>query len=101
MSDRLRNYTWYVEPLDDSTNEYLSRVLPEECAHVGKECTDGRHDLWESDRGFQLVSSLKNSVNPLRYRIYVQEGAGEIRLYVKPKRKPPNYPKKMSKKTRS
>ena len=77
-----RDYSWYVEPLDAHTNEWVGKYLWEESAGNSLVlCFDGiRRDLWRCDRDF--VTKLKNSRHQLhfKFRIFVQEGRGPIRL---------------------
>ena len=76
-----REYTWYIEPLDDFTNQYLSQSLPEENTHLEKECADGkRHNLWECGHDYKYVTGLINSQQKLRFNVFAKEGNGEIRL---------------------
>lgn len=75
-----RDYRWYVEPLDDDTNKVVGRKKWEDSMLEGVRCSDGlRRNLWLCDR--DLINALnksKSSLN-LRFRVYVQEGDGEIR----------------------
>ena len=76
-----RIYQWYAEPLDHTTNNVLASELSEEdflrdvCDNHGQ-----RHSVWRINSG--LVSSLTNSRSQLglRFKFYIQEGRGQIRL---------------------
>jgi len=84
-------YVWYLEPLDSSTNEVISRVLAED-DFVGKLATDrDRRQLWQCPIALipVFVDSQK-SLN-LRFRIYNRKNNGEVRdvtfLFKKGRRK--------------
>lgn len=69
-----REYTWYVEPLDNNTNSTLSQELPE--SNFGREkCEDDKkHPLWECP--LDLIRALwksKESLN-LNFRVFNKEG---------------------------
>jgi hypothetical protein len=78
---RERDYTWYIEPLDPHTNQWIGRSLWEEidgCRSVL--CADGvSRDMWRCDRDF--VEKLKRSrqQNRYKFKIFVQEGNGLAR----------------------
>lgn len=82
-------YKWYVEPVGDFTNEYISREANERGAHIiplrDKMCEDGEHNLWQCSCSF--ITELHRSQQPLRFVEWVQEGNGKIRRWVPPKRK--------------
>jgi len=81
-----REYTWYVEPLDDFTNECIARELPEEDALRKVMCSDGEErNLWRCKHSF--ITEVKNNHHAFRYKIFVREGNGVVRIWVKPKRK--------------
>lgn len=72
-------YTWYIEPLNDFTNEYLSRELPAENALRDKLCSDGKQrNLWQCS-DYRFVTYVKKSNVPLKYKVFVKEGNGKIR----------------------
>ena len=74
------SYVWYVEPLNDVTNEYISRELPPEDALRDQACEDGkRHNLWRCQYWF--VALLNRSQQSLRFAAWVQEGNGQIRRW--------------------
>jgi len=80
------NYTWYVEPLDGFTNEYISRELPAEDALRDQECADGeKHNIWLCK--FKFITRLKHSQERLRYVVWVQEGNGKKRKWIPPRNK--------------
>ena len=75
-----RKYIWYIEPLDDSTNQTVSQELPIENFCHAIRCGDGKkHNLWRCE--FSLASSMhksKESLN-LNFNIFGREGNGKIR----------------------
>ncbi len=78
-----REYTWYVEPMDDQTNATISGHVIEkstiaECVAV--KCVDNeRRNLWRCNFDFvKLLHASKESLN-LRFRIYNQADKGPIR----------------------
>jgi len=82
----MRSYTWYVEPNDDFTNEYISRELPEEDALRDQECDDPLpHNLWRCESRF--ITKLKKSQQRLDYAVWIQEGNGKIRRWIPPRKK--------------
>ncbi len=78
-------YTWYLYPQDDHTNEVLSRSLPGEDFVENKKCSDGKkRHLWRCD--YQFVNRLKGC-SALKYRVFVQEGDGQVRPRRFPRKK--------------
>ena len=78
---RERIYQWYVEPLDSATNEALARELPE--VDALRDVRDDRGILRNVYRvGSRMLSFLRNSRSQahLRFRVYVREGHGKMRL---------------------
>lgn len=68
-------YDWFVEPLSDLTNEYISRELPAENAERGVLCNDGkRRDMWLCK--YKFISFLKRSLlgPTLRYNVFIRTG---------------------------
>ena len=75
-----RNYTWFVEPLDSHTNKVFSDELLEEDFYRDLVCQSGiRRNLWRCS--WKSVSEFWNSKNDLglRFKVYSQEGQGQIR----------------------
>ncbi len=74
-------YDWFVEPLSDLTNEYISRELSAENAERGVLCTDGKkRDMWRCK--YKFISFLKRSLlSPaLKYNVFVRAGEkGSVR----------------------
>jgi hypothetical protein len=69
-----RIFTWYIEPLDSSTNEVLSNQLPEEDYCNNIKCENGRHNLWKCNWKFIEVF-LKSQKNfNLKFGIYCKQG---------------------------
>lgn len=82
----MSNYTWYVEPIGGLTNETISNELPPEDALREKTCADNEtHDLWRCNHEF--ITKLKNSQQRLKFNVWVQEGNGQIRIWVPPPKK--------------
>ena len=77
---RKRKYVWFVKPLDASTNEAISREVPEENFQHGVLCADGlRRNLWGCS--FQIFSALQKSRRSLnlKFRAFNRCGNGKIR----------------------
>jgi hypothetical protein len=79
----MSQYRWFVES-DDFTNEAIAeaannwgeKIIP----HTGMMCADGkRHNLWECP--YSLITKLRNSQQPFRFRAWIQEGKGQIRPF--------------------
>ncbi len=90
MSKEMRRpvYSWYIEPLDEHTNEVIARELAQECdaPERGRRCSDGKpHDLWRCRH--ILIERLRASRKRfnLRFRAYGQKGNGPIREWKLPK----------------
>lgn len=78
----VKEFTWFIEPLTDFTNEYISRELPAENAERSVLCSDGKkHNLWRCAHRF-IWGIQYNMLGPaLRYNVFVRQGhGGEIRL---------------------
>lgn len=79
------NYTWFAEPLDDSTNESIKNMIGSDAdqSHILENitCADGlHHNLWELPNS-QMVTTLRDSREDLnlKYKIWVRQGNGAIR----------------------
>lgn len=78
---RKRTYQWFVEPLDADTNAAIAKELPEENTLRG-----AHDDLGDRPNVYRIGSSMlsfprrSRSQNNLKFRIYVQEGNGKMRL---------------------
>lgn len=80
------SYTWFVEPLDDFTNEYIANELSPENALREQWCDDeNKHNLWRCE--FSYINKLKNSQLKLRFHVFVQEGNGKKRNWIPPRKK--------------
>ena len=69
-----------MEPLDPETNQIIGEKFSVDAMMEGIKCNDGmRHDLWLCDR--QFVTRLKKAKKKfnLNFKIWVQEGRGEIK----------------------
>jgi hypothetical protein len=77
-----RLYHWLVEPLDAHTNEVFSRELPAEDAL--REVRDSKNvprNLWRVSRMLLGIFRKSRKDLNLKFRIYSQEGNGQIRFY--------------------
>ncbi len=93
--EKEREYTWYISPENNLTNEALSRVLDESNFSPALLCEEKRgHEkclpMWQCD--YAIVQRLQTDKARAGYafKVFVQEGQGKIRGYEFPKRK---YPK--------
>ena len=78
-----RQYTWFLEPLDNRTNEVIGKALgemSEENFHQSIVFDGKRHNLWECPA--QLVADFNRSRTNLglRFLVYNRLGNGKIRL---------------------
>lgn len=93
MTDKMVFHSWFVEPLDAYTNEVLAKnqeFLSEEAVFHDVNCEDGKtHRLWGC-KGYSFVNNLRNSRRALRlrFKVWHQQGHGQIREWVFPQRKP-------------
>lgn len=97
MNGKQGCHRWFIEPLNALTNEILAKnqeFLSEEQVFDGVKCEDGKfHKLWGC-RDYRFVSDfLKNrrffgSV----FKIWHQEGNGQIRVWVFPRKKKVQVP---------
>ena len=80
--------TWYVEALDEHTNEVIASVsgaeIPALNARIGVFCIDGRRrDLWECE--YTLIAKLLKSRRRdkrLLFKVFYREGRyGPVRLW--------------------
>lgn len=75
MSVQIQRYQWFVEPLTDLTNEYISRELPAESAERGVMCQDGRkRNLWRCE--WRFISNMLHSSlgRALKYTVFIRAG---------------------------
>ncbi len=80
-----QEYSWYIEPLDDWTNEVVGKQInqseiAENAFQKQIDCEDNKpHNLWECIP--ELINSLVHSKQKLglRFRIWNQRGNGKIR----------------------
>jgi hypothetical protein len=79
-----RVYTWYVEALDDRTNEIVAKGLGQDAEEsffggVLIPPDERRHQLWRCP--FSVVNFLQKSKGSLglKFQIYNREGQGKIR----------------------
>lgn len=90
----MTEYSWFIEPLDDFTNECIAREASERREHVlpGRDrvCADNEpHNLWECSHTF--IRELRRSQQPLRFAVWVREGGGKIRRWKFETRKKKTY----------
>jgi hypothetical protein len=82
---RERKYSWYVQPLDKSTNDILYGMVGEENFLENQEVegVEERVPLWRLPTGRSKLTALQASRTKLglRFRLYIQEGAGKIRPF--------------------
>ncbi len=82
---RERKYIWYVQPLDKSTNDILSGMAGEEnfLENQKVEGTEERVPLWRLPTGRSKLMALRASRAKLglKFRLFIQEGAGKIRPF--------------------
>ena len=69
-------YVWYLEPLDSSTNEVISRVLAED-DFVGEFATDrGKRQLWQCPIALIPVFVDSQESLKLKFRVYNRKNSG-------------------------
>lgn len=83
---RERKYTWYVQPLDKSTNDLLYSMAGGEenfLENQEVEGTEERVPLWRLPTGRSKLTALRASRTKLglKFRLFIQEGAGKIRPF--------------------
>lgn len=87
MERKHESHKWFIEPLDAKTNEILAKnqeFLSEEQIIDGIHCADGKpHKLWGCQR-FDFIAKMFKSKAQLAtvFRVWHQEGNGQIRLWV-------------------
>jgi hypothetical protein len=85
---RKRNYTYYVKPLSDNTNQAIADSLNAEgnsaqTLEKRKIVIRGKEVVGVYVVTHQMLTALQHSeIHRKQVRVYVQEGAGEIRPYV-------------------
>ncbi|USN88833.1 MAG: hypothetical protein H6780_00195 [Candidatus Nomurabacteria bacterium] len=81
-------YRYFIEPCDDGANELIAQFLND----LGMSSYTLEQRAFVTDTGCEVVGAyqvsdhtivtrLKKSEYRTRFRVYVQEGAGQIRLY--------------------
>lgn len=89
-----RKYTWYVKPLDAQTNSAIAELAHEEhFCHKTK--------MWKCD--LDIIMALRRSRESLdlKFRIFNQEGNGQIRecpefIFVKRRRRKKALPRQLA-----
>lgn len=77
-----REYTWFLEPFDSSTNEAFSREIDENSSRREVPCLDGdRRDLWECP--YPILAKFRRSRTQLHlnFQVWRQKGAGAVTLW--------------------
>ncbi len=94
----MSSHRWFIEPLDIRTNEILAKnqeFLCEAEVYHGVKCSDGRaHQFWGCT-DYAFVSKLQKSRVSLGavFVVWHQEGRGQIREWIFPKKKSKRQPK--------
>lgn len=92
MLGRPKIHRWFIEPRNAYTNEVLARsqeFLSDEQVMNGVACADGqKHKMWAcNDYAFVASFTQCKIFPPLVFRVWHQEGNGQIRLWDFPKKK--------------
>lgn len=73
-------YEWFIEPLDSSTNEAVSRELSEENFIRGMSGPEGKKlNLWRCSFSFLRAFARSREHLSLDFRAYNRQGGGAIR----------------------
>ncbi|MDP3900120.1 MAG: hypothetical protein Q8Q23_03515 [bacterium] len=80
-------YTWFIEPKDAHTNRVLSENLNAEDFSDGINTAEGKKQLWKCNSAFiTYLNKSKISLN-VNFRIFNQQGKGQIRPFKIPWKK--------------
>ena len=81
--ERQRSYKWFIEPKDSHTNEVISRELTSEGYESETRdlyCNDDKqHNVYRVSYDFLVYVIASKDHLHLRFKVFVQEGNGQIR----------------------
>ncbi|MDO8482580.1 MAG: hypothetical protein Q7S86_02045 [bacterium] len=71
--------TWFVEPLDATTNRVIAEFLTETEIHHDIKCADKKsHDLWDCNYRFIGRLIAVTGQLDLKFRLFRRKGQGQI-----------------------
>ncbi len=78
---RIRKYTWYIEPLDQATNNAIVEYLKNTVALYTNYLEGVKTGLIFWEVAFPVITLMQNSKKsfPYKFKVYVKEGGGKCR----------------------
>lgn len=74
MSKNLREYLWFIEPLDEATSNFIASLISVTNLKKQVLCVDGKkRDLWLCSSFFIIALQKRQKKMGLDFNIFIQE----------------------------